>query len=670
MNTAVAEETLRRLFIYNGGFLTQKRVRRILELSGYDISVGLPGPNDMVGVWGQSPTSPRGEKVAERRDAPVLRVEDAFLRSVLPGRSGDLAIGLHLDTRGVHFDPAQPSDLEMILRTEPFDDAALINRAKSAITRLKQAHLSKYNAHFPTATAPEAGYVLVIDQTFGDASVKASGADRNTFLEMLFCARDEHPGKHIIVKTHPETDMGHREGHFKDAHLSQNVTFCSDSISPWALLDGAIAVYTVSSQFGFEAILAGHRPTVFGQPFYIGWGLTDDRKPLDRRQRNLTRAQLFAGAMILYPRWYDPFRDRLCSLETAMDCLEADARAWRDDVAGWTAVGMRLWKKPHLNQFFGRFEKLRFINEIGERPTLDMRKTMIWANKSTPKSKAIGAVQLEDGFLRSTGLGAELTPPLSLVLDDLGIYYDPNSESRLERFIDASEALTDTQRARARKLVRSILKLRITKYNLLGDALPPGLPVGRRILVPGQVEDDASIRLGTAEISTNAALLAAARAANPAAVILYKPHPDVEAGLRPGDIPAAEADAVLSSTSAITALEAVDEVWTMTSTLGFEALLRDKRVTCLGQPFYSGWGLTDDRGVLTERRQARPDITALAHAVLIDYPRYFDPLTKRPCPPEVAVERLASGQIPRPGRRHRALIKLQGLFANYAHLWR
>ena len=34
-----------RLYAYNGGFFTNRRVRRILELSGYDIRFGRPGPD-------------------------------------------------------------------------------------------------------------------------------------------------------------------------------------------------------------------------------------------------------------------------------------------------------------------------------------------------------------------------------------------------------------------------------------------------------------------------------------------------------------------------------------------------------------------------------------------------------------------------------------------------
>ncbi len=108
----------------------------------------------------------------------------------------------------------------------------------------------------------------------------------------------------------------------------------------------------------------------------------------------------------------------------------------------------------------------------------------------------------------------------------------------------------------------------------------------------------------------------------------------------------------------------------MTSLLGFEALLRGVKVTPLGVPFYAGWGLTQDKRTAPAWRKARPELLGLAHAVLIDYPRYFDPITRQPCPPEVVVERLISGVQPNPGLGNRALAKLQGVFATYAHLWR
>jgi capsular polysaccharide export protein len=294
------------------------------------------------------------------------------------------------------------------------------------------------------------------------------------------------------------------------------------------------------------------------------------------------------------------------------------------------------------------------------------RRRMVWAGKAEPGRDV---VRVEDGFLRSRGLGAELVPPLSLVCDDLGIYYDPGRESRLERLIATRASLRPDQALRAERLARRIVELGVSKYNLGGGL--PDLPQGRRILVPGQVEDDASILTGAGEVKTNLALLQAARAANPEAAILYKPHPDVEAGLRPGAIDAGGlADLVLEHADPVALLGAVDEVWTMTSLLGFEALVRGVKVTCLGAPFYAGWGLTRDLGPVPARRQARVSLDGLVHAALIDYPRYLDPRTGLPCPAEVAVERLASGDIPHPGAVNRMIAKLQGLFAGFAPLWR
>lgn len=661
----------RPLYVYNGGFLTQRRVRRILDLAGWDIRIGLPGPGATVGVWGHSPTAHRGEAVARRRGAPLLRIEDAFLRSVHPGRAGSPPLGLALDTTGAHYDASTPSDLETLLATHPLDDTPLLDRARAAIATLRAAELSKYTAFDPALPVPDAPYVLVIDQTRGDASITRSGAGPDTFARMLGDALTDHGGLPVLIKTHPETQGGHRPGHYGPEHSSAQVRLISDPVSPWQLLEGAVAVYTVSSQLGFEAILSGHRPRVYGTPFYAGWDLTTDDIALPRRGRRLTAAQLFAAAMILYPIWYDPCRDRLCQLEDAIAQLQAESRAWREDRHGYVAAGMRMWKRGALQTFYGTERPLRFAPDpAAARADSSGRRAMVWAGKA---DDAEGILRVEDGFLRSRGLGASLVPPLSLVADDLGIYYDPTRESRLEHLIAAAATLPPARLTRAERLIADLIRLGVTKYNLAGQP-PPDLPPGLRILVPGQVEDDASIRTGCDAVATNLGLLQAARAANPEAVILYKPHPDVEAGLRTGAIPEAEArelaDMILTRADPVALLAQVQEVWTMTSLLGFEALLRGVPVTCLGTPFYAGWGLTTDLGRVPARRQARPGLPALVQAALIDYPRYRDPVTGLPCPVEVAVDRLATGAIPAPGPANRALSKLQGLFASQSWLWR
>ena len=667
------------LYVFNGGFLTQRRTRRILELAGYRVTLGAPPEGGLIGIWGQSPTAHRGEKVADWRGAKILRVEDAFLRSVRPGRAGDPPMGLILDDQGVHFDPSSPSKLETILATNPLDDFPLLERARAGIERLQAGEISKYNTHDMAAEPPAPGYVLVIDQTFGDASVTASGADRETFAEMLAHARIENQGSRIYIKTHPETQAGFRKGYYTDDDLGANVEFLTDPIPPYELLSGATVVYTVSSQLGFEAIFAGHRPKVYGQPFYAGWGLTDDKSPVERRKRVLTRAQLFAGAMLLAPTWYDPCRDRLCSFEEALSQLEAEVRCWREDRHGDVATGMRLWKRRHLQEFFGRHRPLKFDDRAPlEHARREGRGILVWASKAgdlpeRAKAEGVALARVEDGFLRSRGLGAELVPPLSLVADDLGIYYDPGQESRLEWLIWQASQAKPSALNRAEELIRQIVDGGVSKYAPAASSAPD-LPEGLRILVPGQVEDDASILAACPAERTNMDLLRRVRAENPEAVLIYKPHPDVEAGLRPGAMSDDDlkglADVVARHAAPIPLIDAVDEVWTMTSLLGFEALLRGRKVTCLGLPFYAGWGLTRDLATLPARRTARPSLAALVHATLIEYPRYRDPLSGLPCPPEVIVDRLASGDMMPSGFGLRLLSKLQGVFASYAHLWR
>ncbi|MGC1486276.1 MAG: capsular polysaccharide biosynthesis protein [Albidovulum sp.] len=675
-DSAVGGHAPRRLFVYNGGFLTQPRIRRILSLAGYDIRLGAPGPQDAVGVWGKSPTAPRGEAVAEHLNRDVIRVEDAFLRSIHPGRSGDPPLGLLIDTHGVHFDSSTPSDIELLLANNPLDDGALMARARDGMGRMKAMQLSKYNDFDPTIAVPEPGYVLVIDQTKGDASIEHGRATASTFREMLVFAQEENPGARVVIKAHPETIAGHRNGHYGTADCNDHISLVDAPVSPWTLMEGAIAVYTVSSQLGFEAIFAGHRPRVFGQPFYSGWGLTVDENPVARRERKLTRAQLFAAAMILAPCWYDPCRDRLCSFEEAMDQLEAELRAFRDDRAGHVAYGMRPWKRPHLQKAFGRHKPLAFASTPTAAITHARAKTcglLVWgAEWGEAEASGLPLRRVEDGFIRSRGLGAALTPPLSLVADRLGLYYDPTRESDLERLIAAPPPPGGCERAE--RLIAAITRANLSKYKIDAKPLPADLPTGRRILVPGQVEDDASIRLGAGDIRSNLALLARVRADNPDAVVIYKPHPDVEAGLRTGALPEADAlahaDLVLAGTDPAALIDRVDEVWTITSLLGFEALLRGKAVTCLGTPFYAGWGLTRDLGPAVARRQVRPTLDALVHAALIAYPRYVDPVSNQPCPVEVIVERLAKGEIPPLTAGYRIMSKIQRVLAGFSGIGR
>jgi len=206
--------------------------------------------------------------------------------------------------------------------------------------------------------------------------------------------------------------------------------------------------------------------------------------------------------------------------------------------------------------------------------------------------------------------------------------------------------------ARARALSDQLVQRGVTKYNLGTRARPIDWPPGkRRILVPGQVEDDLSVVLGGGDIRDNLTLLAEARASAPDAFIVYKPHPDVLAGHRKGAVAEADAlrfaDRIVPDAATAALLGEIDELHTLTSLAGFEALLRARRVVVYGRPWYAGWGLTEDKVVINRGRQLA--IEELVAGALIVYPRYLDPVTRLPCGPETIIERLDNPEAWRAG---------------------
>ncbi len=676
-----------RLFVYNLGLLFYRRARRILEAHGYDVKFGWPRyDTDMIGVWGRKRTSRRGRALAAKRDLPLLTIEDSFLRSVRTGRQGAPSLGVICDRRGIFFDTTKDNDLAAFIKASVGVPQVDLDKAAAGIDALRTHQLSKYNAFELDDPDLPGDYVLVVDQTKGDASVRLGRANADSFQKMLKCAMDENPGVRVLIKAHPETVAGKRSGHFQAADAQGVVEFYDRPVSPWRLMKTARAVYCVTSQMGLEAIFAGHRPVVFGLPFYGRWGLTDDRHEAAEQLGWRKPEHLFWAAYLKYPLWYDPFFERRNSFYRTVDVLVAQAKNWRDGSRGAVMLGMRLWKRGFLRQMLGSAGgRIQFAN--GLEAALNAAREnaaplFVWGQtggenlSAMAEADGVDIVTVEDGFVRSKGLGAELVRPCSLVFDRQGIYYDPSGPSDLEDLIAASVDLPTREIERAGALQRQFCRAALSKYNLGGSERKLPEKQGRQIvLVVGQVEDDASVTLGCDVIKSNKDLLWAARQAFPKAYLIYKPHPDVEAGLRSGAVGAETLRATVNGVarnSDITGLiKGCDVVCTMTSLAGFEALLHGKQVVCFGVPFYAGWGLTDDRGDVPERRTARPSLEQLIHACLIGYPRYWDPISGDPCPAETVFERFERGQYgPQGTATTKALAKLQGVFSSYAHLWR
>lgn len=270
----------------------------------------------------------------------------------------------------------------------------------------------------------------------------------------------------------------------------------------------------------------------------------------------------------------------------------------------------------------------------------------VWGSTPIPPGIALSSVvRVEDGFLRSSGLGAAFAEPLSWVFDRGGAHYDAKSRSHIEELL-ATVTVGEPLLQRARALRERIVESGLTKYNVPVAPWPgraDAVASGRRVVLAiGQVAGDAAIRAIDTPVCSNDALLRAVREEAPDAWIVYKRHPDVVAGLRAGDDAEAcrIADDVVGDVALDTLLAVADEVHVMTSLLGFEALLRGARVICHANPFYAGWDLTVDRFRLPLRFRAR-SLDELVALALIVYPAYRLPGGAR-CEVEEVVEHLAS----------------------------
>ena len=636
--------------------------------------LGRDGVDGIVG-WGNTRSGVTARLEAARRAVPLALLEDGFIRSVGLGKRGAPPVSLVLDDIGIYFDASAPSRLERLLVDLSWFTSSLRRDAELGLERWRKERLSKYNVG--TDRPPrrrDTRCIVLVDQVRGDASIAGALASADVFARMFDEALATHGAEHVVVRSHPDVIAGVAKGYFAERARDVGIAVLEPDLATHAALDDAVAIWTVSSAIGFEAMLRGIPVVTYGVPFYAGFGLSEDRAIGDgavaafaRRTVARTDVEMFAGAFLAYARYADPVTKRACSFDAAVDRLIDWKRRAGELAAGrTTAYGFSRWKQASASLFLGggidpvdyagkaRARKLRRATASG------VARVAVWGTtdpagfEQSARDAKLDIVRVEDGFIRSVGLGSDLRPAGSLVIDDLGIYYDARRTSRLEALIERggfdAHILERAHRLRARLVASAI-----TKYNLGPATIDVAANAEGRaiVLVIEQVPGDASLRYGSGAIATNVDLLLAVRAARPNACLVYKEHPDVVAGNRNGRLPAATlgplADVIVSHGDVASLYAIANEVHVISSLAGFEALCRGVKVVVWGKPFYAGWGLTDDLEA-TPRRTRRATLDELIAATLILYPRYIDPVCGVPCSVEEYLDSLdavrASGPLP------------------------
>jgi len=247
-------------------------------------------------------------------------------------------------------------------------------------------------------------------------------------------------------------------------------------------------------------------------------------------------------------------------------------------------------------------------------------------------------VLLEDGFIRSLGLGVEGSPSFSIVEDDVGIYYDATSPSKLENILNTYDFNENTQLIHDAKRAIAQIKIHcISKYNnsildLPKEVLNDGCSKEDRVLVIAQTSGDASLAYGMLDDFSTDEMIGSAISENPKAKVYLKVHPDVLSGKKKSDIDieAVKKKCIIieENVNPLALLKHFTKVYTKTSQMGFEALLVGCECVCFGMPFYAGWGVTADRS-RCERRKRVLSVEEIFAAAYILYTRYYNPYKKK-----------------------------------------
>ncbi|ECK7438115.1 capsular polysaccharide biosynthesis protein [Campylobacter jejuni] len=619
--------------------------------------------DDLFFGWGRKKSGLKAMNLAKKYKAKFILLEDGFIRSLNLGVEDSPSFSMVKDDIGIYYDATMPSKLENLLNTCEFKDEE-IKQAKKAIELIKKYKISKYNNNLDIPDnyfQKDEKRVLIITQTANDASLEFGLAKDFKTLDMIKDAIKENPKSTIYIKIHPDVLSGKKQSDLDLNSLPKECILITENFNPIALLEFFDKVYTKTSGMGFEALMQECECICYGMPFYAGWGLTKDKLECKRRMQKRSLEEVFYAAYILYAEYFNPYLNQKSNIFDTIQTLAKYKDIEKVNSNKLFMLGFTLWKRHFIKPFFkAKDNEIIFLNSIKSLVRYKLKeddKFFIWGKKydeNTLKNLLLVKAKeqnltnftpkvslVEDGFIRSISLGSDLTRPFSLIVDDKGLYIDPNKPSKLEELLQ-NEIFDENILNRAKNIIKILLENRFSKYNgLKHENLKINAKTGQKIiLIPAQVEDDASMILGGFGLST-LDLLKEVRSKNQDAYIIFKPHPDVLSGNRVGlkdeTLILEFCDEIVKDCSIDSAIKIADEIHTITSTSGFDALLRAKKVFTYGMPFYAGWGLTKDK-YRCERRTRKLSLEELVAGALIAYPRYINPKTKTLCEIEVCLD--------------------------------
>ncbi|WP_300379276.1 hypothetical protein [Clostridium sp.] len=245
-----------------------------------------------------------------------------------------------------------------------------------------------------------------------------------------------------------------------------------------------------------------------------------------------------------------------------------------------------------------------------------------WLN-SVCTNANLNFYRVEDGFIRSKGLGLDKSIPKSLIFDNSGyLYFDSIRQSNLHMLIRNTD-LSIYNLERTKGIIQTLVKYNLSKYNIINKVR--NIYYQDAILVIGQNEKDISIHKSGALFTTNEALLDYVIKSNPNREIIYKPHPDTIKNPKTRLSYPENLKGILvidDLNHLFNNISCISEVHTISSLLGFEFLLRGIKTYCYSRTWYSGWGLTEDT-YMSKDLNLKKTIEEIFYCAYILYPTYY-----------------------------------------------
>jgi capsular polysaccharide export protein len=218
------------------------------------------------------------------------------------------------------------------------------------------------------------------------------------------------------------------------------------------------------------------------------------------------------------------------------------------------------------------------------------------------------------------------------------VYYNLKKESNIESLLRSYWVPSEEEWQTAHLAIEMINKYGITKYSEyphISESAMRGVGY-ENILLVDQPIDDESVLLGNADEQTFNDMLLYAFDNYQYANIYVKLHPDTIDGKKEGYLQKLLVKHGLNDHPSIKLIDThcnitslfhfINDIFVVTSQVGFEALLRNKNVRCFGTPFYSGWGLTTDMQTLSESKPQR-SLMDLFIALVLQHTLYLNPFT-------------------------------------------